>query len=79
LRLTKDGAATHEHLDYNNYLHIKAELLLRPEQIISLLNSEPIIQLRPPPKDKSPRAVAMHMPEFVIRVPTDGSKRQIWV
>ena len=71
------GRVAYEHRDYTHYLHVRAELLLPPAQIAALLNSEALNQLAPLPKGDGPRPVAMHMPEFSIRLQTSSGKRHI--
>ena len=79
LRVDKSGTVTYAHWDKQNYLTIKGSLLLPRAQIDTLLNSPAIAQLAPLPQGKGPRPVAMHMPEFAIRLQTGTDKRQVRV
>ena len=80
LRIYQDGRVTYTHFGGTpTYLHMEGQLLLPKAQIDALLRSPAIAQLAPLPKADGPRSVAMHMPEFVIRLHTDQVKRQVEV
>ena len=79
LRIEKRGAVTYVHWDNQNYLNVQGSLILPRAQIDALINSPAITKLAPLPRSNSPRPVAMHMPEFVIRLHTDTGKHQIEV
>ena len=79
LQVHKNGQVTYAHRDFHNYLHVEGRLLVPRAQIEALLNSPAIAQLAPRPQGKGPRPVAMHMPEFTIRLQTGTDKRQVRV